>query len=54
MLTIPIAGVLSDKRGPGTILLVGITLIGAGIGTFAYGVWTQAGYLPALLAGWCS
>lgn len=51
MITMPIAGVLVDKRGPGKVLLVGITLIGAGMGTFAYGVWTQAGYLPVLLAG---
>jgi MFS transporter, DHA2 family, multidrug resistance protein len=51
ILTTPIAGVLVDKRGPGKVLLVGITLIGAGMGTFAYGVWTQAGYLPVLLAG---
>jgi MFS transporter, DHA2 family, multidrug resistance protein len=51
MLTMPIAGVLMDKRGPGKVVLVGITLIGAGMGTFAYGVATQADYLPALLAG---
>ncbi|MGH3551801.1 MAG: DHA2 family efflux MFS transporter permease subunit [Mycobacterium sp.] len=51
MLTMPIAGVLMDKRGPQKIVLVGITLIGAGLATFAYGVWTQADYLPVLLAG---
>jgi EmrB/QacA subfamily drug resistance transporter len=51
ILTMPIAGVLSDKRSPGKVALVGITLIGAGMGSFAYGVWTQAGYLPVLLAG---
>jgi MFS transporter, DHA2 family, multidrug resistance protein len=32
-------------------VLVGITLSSAGIGTLAYGVWTQAGYQPILLAG---
>jgi MFS transporter, DHA2 family, multidrug resistance protein len=51
MLTVPIAGVLLDKRGPGKVVVAGITLIGAGMGAFAYGVWTQAGYLPVLLAG---
>jgi MFS transporter, DHA2 family, multidrug resistance protein len=51
MLTTPIAGVLLDKYGPGDVVLAGITLIGAGIGTFAYGVAAQTGYLPILLAG---
>ena len=51
MLTMPIAGVVVDKRGPGTVVLVGITLIGAGVGSLAYGVATQSGYLPVLLAG---
>jgi DHA2 family multidrug resistance protein len=50
MLAMPIAGVLVDKRGPGKIVLVGITLIGAGMGAFGYGIWTQAGYLPVLPA----
>lgn len=51
MLTTPIAGALLDRRGPGKIVLVGITLIAAGMATFAYGVATQAEYLPVLLAG---
>jgi MFS transporter, DHA2 family, multidrug resistance protein len=51
MLTMPIAGQFMDKRGPGKIVLVGITLIGAGMGTFAYGVHEQKDYLPVLLAG---
>ncbi|EUA23049.1 putative membrane protein [Mycobacterium xenopi 4042] len=32
------------------MVLAGITLIGAGMATFAYGVATRAGYLPVLLA----
>jgi DHA2 family multidrug resistance protein len=51
MLTMPIAGVLMDRRGPDKIVLVGITLIVAGMGTFGYGVATQADYLPILLTG---
>ncbi|MBV9353377.1 MAG: DHA2 family efflux MFS transporter permease subunit [Mycobacterium sp.] len=50
MLTLPIAGALLDKRGPDKIILTGITLVGTGMATFAYGVWTQAGYVPVLLA----
>lgn len=51
MLTMPVAGSLMDKRGPGKILLVGITLIAAGMGIFAYGVAKQADYLPTLVTG---
>ncbi|GFG74372.1 multidrug resistance protein B [Mycobacterium botniense] len=51
MLTMPIAGVLLDRRGPDKVVLTGITLIGAGMATFAYGVAAQVGYLPVLLAG---
>jgi len=40
-----------DRRGPRKVVLVGITLIGAGMGIFGYGVATQADYLPALLVG---
>ncbi|MCV7036303.1 MFS transporter [Mycobacterium heckeshornense] len=50
LLTMPIAGILLDKRGPSKVVLAGITLIGAGMATFAYGVATHAGYLPVLLA----
>lgn len=51
MLAMPIAGVLLDRRGPHKIVLVGVTLIAAGMATFAYGVSTQANYLPTLVAG---
>ncbi|WP_374101690.1 DHA2 family efflux MFS transporter permease subunit [Mycobacterium sp. SM1] len=51
MLTMPIAGMVVDRHGPGKIVLAGITLIAAGMGTFGYGVATQAGYLPILLTG---
>ena len=51
MLTMPIAGWLMDRRGPDKIVLLGITLIGAGMAMFAYGVSTQANYLPVLLVG---
>lgn len=49
--TMPLAGTFMDKRGPGRVVLVGLSLIGAGMGTFAYGAATQAAYLPTLLAG---
>jgi EmrB/QacA subfamily drug resistance transporter len=51
MLTMPIAGRIMDKRGPGYVVLVGITLIAAGMGTFAYGVYQQYSYTPVLLIG---
>lgn len=51
VLTMPIAGQLVDRRGPGKVVLVGITLITAGLATFAYGVWHQREYLPILLGG---
>lgn len=51
VLTMPIAGVLLDRRGPGKVVLAGVTLIGAGLGIFGYGVWIQSAYLPTLLAG---
>jgi DHA2 family multidrug resistance protein len=51
MLTMPIAGQFMDKRGPGKVVLVGISLIALGMGTFAYGVWQQLDYRPVLLAG---
>jgi MFS family permease len=47
----PIAGRFMDKRGPGKVVLVGITLILAGMSTFAYGVHRQDHYLPVLLVG---
>jgi DHA2 family multidrug resistance protein len=51
MLTMPIAGQFVDKRGPGKIILVGITLIATGMAVFAYGVWHQVPYQPILLTG---
>jgi MFS transporter, DHA2 family, multidrug resistance protein len=51
MLTMPIAGRIMDKRGPGWVVLVGITLIAIGMGTFAYGVSHQYAYTPVLLTG---
>jgi MFS transporter, DHA2 family, multidrug resistance protein len=51
LLTMPLAGWLLDRRGPDKIVLVGITLIGAGLATLAYGVSTQANYRPVLLVG---
>jgi MFS transporter, DHA2 family, multidrug resistance protein len=51
MLTMPIAGRIMDKRGPGWVVLVGITLIAIGMGAFAYGVSHQYAYTPVLLTG---
>ncbi|OBF51651.1 MFS transporter [Mycobacterium sp. 852002-53434_SCH5985345] len=51
MLTMRLTGPLVDRRGPGKIVLVGIALITAGLGTFAVGVARQADYLPTLLIG---
>jgi len=51
MLTMRLTGPLVDRRGPGKIVLVGIALIIAGLGTFALGVAKQATYLPVLLVG---
>ncbi len=51
MLTMRLAGPFVDRRGPGKIVLVGIALITAGLGTFAFGVARQAEYLPTLLVG---
>ncbi len=51
MLTMPIAGRIMDRRGPGWVVLVGITVIATGMGTFAYGVGTQQPYSPVLLVG---
>lgn len=51
MLTMQLAGPIVDRRGPGQVVLAGIALITAGLGTFAYGVARQADYQPTLLAG---
>jgi EmrB/QacA subfamily drug resistance transporter len=49
MLTMRLTGPLVDRQGPGKIVLVGIALIMAGLGTFAFGVARHAGYFPTLL-----
>jgi EmrB/QacA subfamily drug resistance transporter len=51
MITMPIAGRVMDRRGPGKIVMVGITLMCAGMGTFAYGSWHQDAYFPVLVIG---
>ena len=51
MVTMRLAGPFVDKRGPGKIVLVGIVMIVAGLGAFAFGVARQANYLPTLLVG---
>jgi MFS family permease len=51
MLTMRLTGPLVDRQGPGKIVLVGIALIVAGLGTFAFGVAKQAQYQPTLLIG---
>jgi EmrB/QacA subfamily drug resistance transporter len=51
MLTMRLTGPLVDRQGPGKIVLVGIALITAGLSAFAFGVATQAHYLPTLLVG---
>ncbi|WP_082943892.1 DHA2 family efflux MFS transporter permease subunit [Mycobacterium sp. 1274761.0] len=51
MITMPIAGRMMDRQGPGKIVLVGITLMCAGMGTFAYGSWQQDAYFPVLVTG---
>jgi EmrB/QacA subfamily drug resistance transporter len=49
MLTMRMAGSFVDRRGPGKIVLVGISLIVAGLSAFAVGVAVHAAYLPTLL-----
>lgn len=51
MLTMPLAGAFMDRRGPGKSVLLGLTLIAVGLGTFTFGVAKQSGYHPMLLAG---
>ncbi len=51
MLTMRLTGPLVDKQGPGKIVLVGIALMTAGLGTFAFGVARQAHYVPTQLIG---
>ncbi len=51
MVTMRLTGPLVDRKGPGKIVLVGIALITAGLGAFAFGVAGQAHYQPTLLIG---
>ena len=51
MLTMPIAGRIMDKRGPGWVVLVGISVIAVGMATIAIGVSQQAAYAPTLMVG---
>jgi MFS transporter, DHA2 family, multidrug resistance protein len=47
--SMPIAGRYIDKRGSSKVVLVGITLVAAGMGAFAYGVAQRSSYTPVLL-----
>lgn len=51
MVTMPLAGRLVDRQGPGKIVLTGITLMVAGMSVFAYGAWHQDAYVPVLMTG---
>jgi MFS transporter, DHA2 family, multidrug resistance protein len=51
VLTMPLAGIFMDKRGPGLMVLIGLPTMAAGLGIFAYGVATEAAYSPTLLIG---
>jgi EmrB/QacA subfamily drug resistance transporter len=51
MSTLPLAGILMDKRGPGRIVLVGIPLIAVGLSIVSFGVARQDAYVPTLLIG---
>ncbi len=51
VLTMPLGGAIMDKRGPGNIVLIGLPLMTAGLGTFTFGVARHAAYSPVLLAG---
>ncbi|WP_208622370.1 DHA2 family efflux MFS transporter permease subunit [Mycobacterium gastri] len=48
--SMPLAGMLIDRRGARGVLLIGVTLNVAGMGVFAYGVAQQRESLPMLLA----
>jgi MFS transporter, DHA2 family, multidrug resistance protein len=51
MSTMPIAGRFMDRHGPGRVVMVGLPLIAAGMGIFAFGVSRHYEYLPVLLVG---
>lgn len=51
MVAMPIAGHVTDKRGPRTVVLAGIVLFTTGMSVFAYSVSQHCPYAPMLLAG---
>lgn len=51
VLTVPLAGIFMDRRGPGTIVLIGLPLIAVGLSVFTYGVARTAGDSATLLGG---
>ncbi len=50
MVSMPLAGILMDRYGPGKIALAGLALVVTGLGAFAYGAATQMDYRPTLPA----
>lgn len=51
LITLPLAGALMDKHGPGKIVLIGLPVMAAGLALFTLGVARQTQYSPTLLAG---
>lgn len=51
VLAIPLAGVLTDRRGPGKIVLIGLPMMAAGLAIFTYGVAAHPGETTLLLTG---
>jgi EmrB/QacA subfamily drug resistance transporter len=49
VVTMPLAGVLMDRFGPGRVALAGLTLVVIGMGAFTYGVAAHLDYAPTLL-----
>lgn len=51
MLTMPIAGHITDRHGPRHIVLIGVLVMCAGMGAVSMGVWHHADYVPLVLLG---
>jgi MFS transporter, DHA2 family, multidrug resistance protein len=51
MLTMPIAGPITDRHGPRGVVLAGLMLMCTGMGAFCTGVWHHACYFPTLSVG---
>ncbi|MUM19923.1 DHA2 family efflux MFS transporter permease subunit [Mycobacterium sp. CBMA271] len=51
VLTMPLAGVFTDKSGPGRLVLLGLSAIALGLGIFTFGVARNADDTSTLLAG---